>query len=108
MMIDKPPEASGGGCLGTLVGGALGCILGVIIAYHQGLPPTGNPFLLVLDLLTYVCIGGGGLIGAIAGREIGTAVSRKLRSRRWESLVRREPAEKPEKETGTEPGPKTT
>ena len=89
-MTDKR-RALAAGCAGTVVGGILGCFLGGIIAQTCGLQPTGSLLFFALDLLFYVCVGGGGIIGAIAGREIGTALANLSKGKGTEGTPSPEP-----------------
>jgi hypothetical protein len=76
-MTDNRPNTVFGGCLGSLIGGVAGGALGSLLAQIWGLKTNGSAFLLALDLLGYFCVGGGFVIGAIVGREIGRLVQRR-------------------------------
>lgn len=78
-MSNKQSRAVAGGCLGTVVGGVLGCLLGGAFGQFLGLKPNGGILFIALDLLFYFCVGGGGFIGAIIGREIATAIAKQAK-----------------------------
>jgi hypothetical protein len=76
-MADQQKSAAFGGCLGTLIGLVVGAGLGGLLAQAFGLTTTGSALLLALDLLGYFCVGGGAVIGAIIGREVGNVIQRR-------------------------------
>lgn len=62
---------------GTIVGLVIGCLLGGFAAQQLGFRPTGSAAFFALDLIGYFCFGGGGIVGAIIGREIAVAVTKR-------------------------------
>ena len=75
-MSETSHRAVAAGCLGTLTGAAVGGVLGGFVAQALGFRTTGSVFFLALDLVVYFCVGGGAILGAIAGREIAYALAR--------------------------------